>query len=138
MQRLDATAGRAWRFVFAPEDARRLAALRIGLCSLLALRFAIADYRAVADQPAALYQPLSYMKLLHAMPSHGVADAAQAIGIAAAQAANDTATNSTTDVPASTGDGTAAVADHVCPHDKAGASSSTASTTTTSTPTSAA
>src|SRR4051812_37839892 len=71
-------------FFFAPEDARRLAALRIGLCSLLALRLAINDYGAVAGQPASLYQPLSYMNLLSAMPSHEVASTAQAIGIATA------------------------------------------------------
>jgi hypothetical protein len=71
-------------FFFASEDARRLAALRIGLCSLLAVRLAINDYGAVAGQPASLYQPLSYMHLLSAMPSHEVASTAQAIGIATA------------------------------------------------------
>src|SRR3954452_12051063 len=84
LPRVEAAAGAGWRFIFAPEDARRLAALRIGLCSLLALRFAVNDYSAVAGQSAALYQPLSYMKLLGAMPSHEVASIAQALGIATA------------------------------------------------------
>lgn len=84
MRRLDRIVGGAWRFIFAREDARRLAALRIGLCSLLALRLAITDFGVVAGQPAALYQPLSYMKLLDSMPSHEVASIAQAIGITAA------------------------------------------------------
>jgi hypothetical protein len=84
MRRLELLPRRAWGFIFAVEDARRLAALRIGLCSLLALRLAINDYGVVADQPAALFQPLSYMRLLDAMPSHEVASAAQAIGIATA------------------------------------------------------
>lgn len=84
MSRLERVAGAGWGFIFAAEDGRRLAALRIGLCSLLALRLGINDYGVVADQPAALYQPLSYMKLLGSMPSHDVASAAQAIGIATA------------------------------------------------------
>jgi hypothetical protein len=70
--------------VFAPEDARRLAAVRIGLCCVLALRLAVADYGAVAGQPAALFQPISYMKLLGRMPSHEVATDLQACGIVAA------------------------------------------------------
>jgi hypothetical protein len=82
--RPDPTAGAVCRVIFAPEDARRLAAVRIGLCSLLAVRLEINDYGAVADQPAALYQPLSYMKLVSSMPSHGLASTAQVIGIAAA------------------------------------------------------
>jgi hypothetical protein len=84
VRQLEQAARAAWGFVFAAEDARRLAALRIGLCSLLAARLAINDYGVVADQPAALFQPLSYMKLLSAMPSHELASTAQAIGIATA------------------------------------------------------
>lgn len=84
MQSIERAAGAAWGFIFASEDARRLAALRIGLCSLLAVRLAINDYGVVADQPAALFQPLSYMKLLSSMPSHEVASTVQVIGIATA------------------------------------------------------
>jgi hypothetical protein len=72
------------RFIFAPEDPRRLAALRIGLCALLAWRLAIGDFTFVADQPAPLFQPVSFMKLLPEMPSQGVAVALQIAGVAAA------------------------------------------------------
>jgi hypothetical protein len=71
-------------FIFAPEDARRLAALRIGLCGLLAWRLAIGDFSFVADQPAALFQPVSFMKLLPEMPSHDFVVALQVAGVAAA------------------------------------------------------
>jgi hypothetical protein len=72
------------RWIFASESARRLASLRIGLCLLLAARLAIRNYTVVADQPAALFQPLSYMKLLSHMPSHDAAVTLQLVGIAAA------------------------------------------------------
>lgn len=39
------------RFVFASEDARRLAAVRIGLFGLLAARLAINNYESVAGRP---------------------------------------------------------------------------------------
>jgi hypothetical protein len=71
-------------FIFAPEDARRLAALRIGLCGLLAWRLAIGDFTFVADQPGALFQPVSFMKLLPEMPGHDLAVALQVAGVGAA------------------------------------------------------
>src|SRR6266545_4716619 len=71
---------RAASFIFAAEDARRLAALRIGLCTLLAWRLATRDFAFVADQPAALFQPVSFMKLLPQMPSHDVTVALQVAG----------------------------------------------------------
>jgi hypothetical protein len=70
--------------VFAPEDARRLAAVRIGLCSLLALRLAISDYGVVAGRPAALFQPLSAMNLFERMSSQEVVTALQICGVVAA------------------------------------------------------
>jgi hypothetical protein len=72
----------AW--VFAAEDARRLAAVRIGLCGLLALRLAIGNYARVAGQPRALFQPLSYMRLFERMPSPAAATTLQVCGIVAA------------------------------------------------------
>lgn len=87
MRRLEHLLRRAEGWVFAAEDARRLAAVRIGLCGLLALRLSITDYGVVAGQPAALFQPLSYMKLFDRMPSQEVATALQICGIAAALAA---------------------------------------------------
>jgi hypothetical protein len=72
------------RFVFAPEDARRLAALRIGLFGLLAMRLAVNDYGRVAGQPRALFDPISVFELLPSMPSTELTSVVQAIGIAAA------------------------------------------------------
>ena len=72
------------RFLFAAEDARRLAALRIGLCALLAWRLAIGDYTFVADQPEPLFQPVSFMKLLPEMPGHDLTVALQIAGVVAA------------------------------------------------------
>jgi hypothetical protein len=72
------------RWMFAAEDGRRLASIRIGLCCVLALRLATTDYRSVAAQPAALFQPIWYMKLLGRMPSQGVAGSLQICGFVAA------------------------------------------------------
>lgn len=72
------------RWFFVRGDARRLAAVRIGLFSLLAWRLATNDYAAVAGQPAALFDPVSLLKLLSAMPSHDVALAVQVVGVLAA------------------------------------------------------
>jgi hypothetical protein len=72
----------AW--VFAAEDARRLGAVRIGLCGLLALRLSFTNYARVAGQPRALFQPLSYMRLFERMPSAGAATTIQICGIVAA------------------------------------------------------
>jgi hypothetical protein len=68
------------RFIFAAEDARRLAAVRFGLCGLLAFRLAHGNYASVAGQPRALFQPVSYMRLFSQMPGHGPTVALQAIG----------------------------------------------------------
>jgi hypothetical protein len=58
--------------------------MRIGLCTLLAVRLAITDFDEVSGLPEALYQPSSYMALLGGMPSAGSATALQLVGIAAA------------------------------------------------------
>jgi hypothetical protein len=75
---------RADGWVFAREDARRLAAVRIGLCSLLALRLATTDYGFVAGQRAARVQPLSYLNLFERMSSPEVVTVLQVCGIVAA------------------------------------------------------
>jgi hypothetical protein len=87
VRRAETLLRRAEGWVFAAEDPRRLAAVRIGLCSVLALRLATTDYGAVAGQPAALFQPVFYMRLFERMPSQGVAEALQICGVAAALAA---------------------------------------------------
>ena len=77
---------RADGWVFSAEDARRLAALRIGLCLLLALRFAITDYGTVAREPG-IFQPHFYMHLFARMPSPEVVTTLQVCGIVTALAA---------------------------------------------------
>ncbi len=71
----------AW--FLAPADPRRLAALRIGLCAVVALRLAIVDYGVAARNPA-LYQPRLYMHVFTGPPSPGVVTLLQAIGVIAA------------------------------------------------------
>ena len=70
--------------MFAWEDARRLAAVRIGLCGLLALRLMIIDRGVVARQRPALFHPVLYMRLFERMPSQQVATTLQICGILAA------------------------------------------------------
>ena len=74
------------RWLFAPEPPQRLAALRIGLCALLALRLGLRPnlYVDLAEQPPALFRPLSFAKLLAHMPPRGVLLAALVIGTLAA------------------------------------------------------
>jgi len=73
------------RFVFAPEDARRLAAIRIGLFGLVAIRLATnGDFAAVAGQPPALLDPISLFELLPSMPSPGLTAVLQVLGVIAA------------------------------------------------------
>ncbi|HEY3211038.1 MAG TPA: hypothetical protein VGL18_14870 [Actinomycetota bacterium] len=72
----------AW--LFAPGSPRRLAAVRIGLASLLAIRLSRGIYLKLAGQPPALFRPLSFMHVLSSMPSRHVVLVAQVIGIASA------------------------------------------------------
>lgn len=71
-------------WLFAPGSPRRLAAVRIGLASLLAIRMSSGIYVRLAGQPPALFRPLSFMHLLSSMPSRHVVLAAQVLGISAA------------------------------------------------------
>lgn len=71
-------------WLFAPGDPRRLAAVRIGLCAMLAARLTRGIYLELAQQPPALYRPISFMKLLDRMPPRGFVLALQIIGVAAA------------------------------------------------------
>ena len=72
------------RWLFAPGDPRGPAALRIGLCSLLAVRLARPLYLGLAGQPKVLFRPISFMHLLGSMPSRPVTLAVQVVGVAAA------------------------------------------------------
>ena len=74
---------RAERWIFAPENARRLAGLRIGLCLLLAYRLAVHDYVAFPAHHLR-FVPHFYMDAFERMPSPDLSTLLQAIGIAAA------------------------------------------------------
>jgi hypothetical protein len=74
---------RVERWIFAPEDARRLAGVRIGLCLLLAYRLSAHDYDALAARHVR-FLPHFYMDVFAHMPSPDLASALQALGIAAA------------------------------------------------------
>lgn len=78
---------RARLWIFDAEDARRLAAMRIGLCALLAVHLAATNYRSFASQPAALVEPLWYLRLFDHMPSPRLATGLQILGVLAALAA---------------------------------------------------
>ena len=73
-------------WVLTAMDARRLAAVRIGLCCLLALRLALVDYEPVAGRTP-VFQPHFYMQLFERMPSPDTATALKVCGIVAALAA---------------------------------------------------
>jgi len=72
----------AW--LFRPGDPRRLAALRIGLGAVLTVRLAIGPYLDLARQPAALFRPISFMRLLPAMPPPAFVLPVQVLAVAAA------------------------------------------------------
>jgi hypothetical protein len=71
-------------WLFQPGDPRRLAALRVGLCTVLATRLAFGPYLELAHQPAALFRPISFMKLLPSMPPPAFVVPVQVIAVAAA------------------------------------------------------
>jgi len=77
---------RAERWVFGPEDARRVAGVRIGLCLLLAYRLSVQDYDVLAARHVR-FLPHFYMDLFAHMPSPDLASWLQGLGIAAALAA---------------------------------------------------
>jgi len=71
-------------WLFAPGSGRKLAAVRIGLCSTLAFRLSRPLYLGLSGQPRALYRPLSFMHLFGSMPSRSLTQAAQIVGVTAA------------------------------------------------------
>jgi hypothetical protein len=68
----------------APGSARRLAALRIGLGAILTVRLASGPYLELAHQPAALFRPISFMRLLDDMSLPGLVGLLQVVGVLAA------------------------------------------------------
>jgi hypothetical protein len=79
---LGETLQRADRWLFQPGDARRLAALRIGLFAVLCARLCRGIYVQWARQPRALYRPVSLMRLFP-LPAPGVVVVIQVLGVAA-------------------------------------------------------
>jgi hypothetical protein len=71
LRRRGGVIGRFDRWLFAPGDPRRLAALRIGLCLVVAARVARPLFADLAGQPEPLFRPRSFMHLLDAMPGSG-------------------------------------------------------------------
>jgi hypothetical protein len=71
-------------WLFAPGTDVRLAALRIGLCTILAGRLAFGPYRELSGQPRELFRPISFMELLPSMPPLGAVVALQVLGGVAA------------------------------------------------------
>ena len=80
----EATLRRVEAWLFAAGDPRRLAAVRIGLCGLLAVRLASGPFAELATQPPALFRPISFLRLLDRMPSPEAVAALQALALAAA------------------------------------------------------
>jgi hypothetical protein len=84
MPPVDRRRGRVDAWVFAVDDPRRLAGVRIGLCSVLVFHLLVTDYAAVAGLPSELFQPRSYMTVLDGMPSSRFAAAVQLVAVGAA------------------------------------------------------
>lgn len=74
-------------WLFCSGSARRLAAVRIGLCAVLAIRLSRDLYAGLAGQPADLYRPISFMRLLPSMPPRALVQVIQVLGVGAALAA---------------------------------------------------
>jgi hypothetical protein len=77
LRRLD-----AW--LFGEEAGRRLWVCTTGLAAVMAVRIALGPYRQLADQPAALFRPVPFLRLLPAMPPLWVIVSLQAVGVVAA------------------------------------------------------
>jgi hypothetical protein len=74
------------RWLFRPGSPEQLAALRIGLFGLLALRIGTRPdlYLSLPEQPAALFRPLSFMKLFDQMPPEWTVILCLVVGVPAA------------------------------------------------------
>ena len=70
--------------LWAPGSCARFAAVSRGLAVLVGLRVALGPYRALAGQPEPLFRPVSFLRVLDAMPSVEAFVALQVVGTAAA------------------------------------------------------
>ena len=71
-------------WLFAPEPAGRVRALRIGIAALLLFRLVTGPYADLGGQPAALFRPVWFLWWLDQMPSREVLVGLQLVGAAAA------------------------------------------------------
>jgi hypothetical protein len=71
-------------WLFAPEPAGRVRAMRSALAALIALRLATGPYGELAGQPAALFRPVWFLSWLDQMPSAEVLIGLQVVGCVAA------------------------------------------------------
>jgi hypothetical protein len=72
------------RWLFAPEPAGRVRAVRAAIAALILLRLATAPFTDLAGQPAALFRPVWFLAWLDQMPPLEVLVALQVAGIAGA------------------------------------------------------
>jgi len=71
-------------WLFAPEPAGRVRAMRAAIAGLMLIRLVTGPYADLAGQPAALFRPVWFLAWLHQMPSHSVLVGLQVLGGAAA------------------------------------------------------
>jgi hypothetical protein len=72
------------RWLFATEAAGRQRATKLLLAALLGARVALGPYRGLAEQPAALFRPVWFLRWLDQMPPVGVILSIQVVGVLAA------------------------------------------------------
>jgi hypothetical protein len=72
------------RWLFAPEPAGRVRAMRAAIAALLLLRLATGPFTDLAGQPAALFRPVWFLVWLERMPSFEVLVGLQVAGVAGA------------------------------------------------------
>jgi hypothetical protein len=70
--------------LFGPGTSRRLVVAHVGLAVVIGLRIALGPYPQLADQPAALFRPLSFVTVFDRMPSLATIVGLQIFGATAA------------------------------------------------------
>jgi len=71
-------------FLFGPGSGRRMLVTQVALAAVIGLRIALGPYLGLAGQPASLFRPVSFLRVLDAMPGPAVILGLQAVGTAAA------------------------------------------------------
>ena len=71
-------------WLFAPEAAGRVRAMRLLLALLIGARLATGPYRGLSGQPAALFRPVWFLAWLDHMPSAGVLVGIEVVGLVGA------------------------------------------------------